>query len=70
MAPPSPAELRKAETFPTLAPAQIARIRSAGHERTFHPGEILFEQGEAATRFFVILEGSVEIGRASCRERV
>jgi thioredoxin reductase (NADPH) len=59
--PPSPAELRRPEAFPTLEPAQIARIRANARERSFGAGEILFEQGEAAIRFFVILEGSVEV---------
>ncbi|MGH2899471.1 MAG: cyclic nucleotide-binding domain-containing protein, partial [Solirubrobacteraceae bacterium] len=53
--------MRHADAFPTLDAAQIARIRAAGHERTFRAGEILFDQGEAAVTFLVILEGSVEV---------
>jgi thioredoxin reductase (NADPH) len=51
--------------FPKLDPAQIERIRTSGHERAFHAGEILFEQGEASTAFFVVLEGSLEIVQPS-----
>jgi len=58
MTPESP---RLAEMFPTLADAQIERLRAIGHERAFHAGEILFEQGEASTNFFVVLEGSIEV---------
>jgi thioredoxin reductase (NADPH) len=47
--------------FPSLDDAAIDRMRHAGHERAFHAGEILFEQGEASTRFFVVLEGAIEV---------
>jgi thioredoxin reductase (NADPH) len=52
---------REAEMFPTLEPAQIDRLRAIGTERAFHTAEILFEQGEASTKFFVVLEGSIEV---------
>ena len=52
---------RRAEMFPTLGQAQIERMHAAGHERAFHAGQILFEQGEASTSFLVVIEGSVEI---------
>src|SRR5438874_15003 len=52
---------RRAETFPTLTTAQIDRMRAAGHERAFHAGEILVEQGAASASFLVILEGSLEV---------
>jgi thioredoxin reductase (NADPH) len=58
MTPDSP---RLAEMFPTLDDAQIERMRAVGHERAVHAGEVLFEQGEAATKFFVVLEGSIEV---------
>jgi thioredoxin reductase (NADPH) len=59
-APLAPPE-RQAEAFPTLGAAQIERVRGAGTERAFHAGEILFDQGDLATLFFVVLEGSIEI---------
>src|SRR3954447_20867324 len=52
---------RPAEAFPTLDAGQIERVRGAGTERAFHSGEILFDQGDLATRLFVVLEGSIEI---------
>ena len=57
-APPPPPRL--AEMFPTLAPAQIARLRSAGHERVIGAGELVFDQGEVA-KLFVVLDGSIEV---------
>jgi thioredoxin reductase (NADPH) len=57
----SPAQVRSAEAFPTLDDAQIERMTPAGHERAFHAGEILFEQGESSSKFFVVLEGSIEV---------
>jgi thioredoxin reductase (NADPH) len=63
MAPPAPLAPppRPADAFPTLDPAQIERIRSVGTERAFHAGEILFDQGDIATMFFVVIEGAIEI---------
>src|SRR5262245_56842273 len=58
---PGPAQQRTAEMFPTLDDAQIDRMRAVGRERAFHTGEILFEQGEPSTKFFVVLEGSLEV---------
>jgi thioredoxin reductase (NADPH) len=52
---------RNAERFPTLGPAQIERMRAVGTERAFHAGEILYDQGLASTKFFVVLEGSIEV---------
>ena len=49
------------EMFPTLDDAQIERLRAAGHERAIHAGEILFEQGEVSSKFFVVLEGSIDV---------
>src|SRR5262245_18324511 len=52
---------RLAEMFPTLEAAHIERLRAGGHERSVHAGEILFDQGEASTKFFVVLEGAIEV---------
>ena len=37
---------------------------------TIGAGETLFLQGQAADAMYVVVSGTVEIGRASCRERV
>jgi thioredoxin reductase (NADPH) len=52
---------RRHQMFPKLTPAQIDRVSSVGERRS--SGEVLFELGEQNTRFFVIIEGAVEIVR-------
>jgi thioredoxin reductase (NADPH) len=49
------------EAFPTLTDTEIDRLRPLGHERAVDAGEILFEQGEASTKFFVVLAGAIEV---------
>ncbi|HEY6393975.1 MAG TPA: FAD-dependent oxidoreductase, partial [Candidatus Binataceae bacterium] len=49
------------QTFPVLKPAQIERIRPWGHSRKVERGEILFEPGDIAVPFFVLLSGRMEI---------
>jgi thioredoxin reductase (NADPH) len=47
--------------FPTLDATQIARLEGYGHRRKAAAGEILFDQGEAASSVFVVISGSLEI---------
>jgi thioredoxin reductase (NADPH) len=49
--------------FPTLTAAQIARLADHGHRRRTHQGELLFQQGDQAVPFFVIVTGRLEIIR-------
>ncbi len=56
---------RAAEMFPTLGDAQLERMRALGHERAVHAGEIVIEQGEGISKFFVVLEGEIEIVQPS-----
>lgn len=51
--------------FPTLTPAQIARVSLHGHTRPIHAGDVLIDQGERVVPFFVITAGEVEIIRPS-----
>lgn len=51
--------------FPTLTPAQVARIRPHGRVCTFRQGEVLIEEGEQTVPFFVVTAGRVEIVRPS-----
>src|ERR671938_244400 len=55
-----PPDLR-AQAFPALPPAQIDRIRKLGRVRKVESGEILFEPGQSAIPFFVLLSGAMEI---------
>ena len=52
---------RRHQMFPQLTPAQIGRISSVGARRSVRSGEVLYELGEQDTRFFVVIEGAVEI---------
>ena len=52
---------RRDQMFPRLSAAQIDRIAGVGERRRVRGGEILFETGEQHTRFFVVIEGAIEI---------
>ena len=51
--------------FPTLAPAQIARIGPHGKARRVETGEVLVEPGDTNRRVFVVVTGSLKILRVS-----
>ena len=63
---------RRHQIFPQLTPAQIGRISNVGERRSVRSGEVLFELGEQDTRFFVVIEGAIEIVRpvAGREERI
>ena len=54
---------RAEEMFPTLAPAQIARLATHGRARRVAPGEVLLEAGEKISQFFVVTAGRIEAVR-------
>jgi thioredoxin reductase (NADPH) len=54
---------RRDQMFPRLTPAQLGRISAVGERRRIRAGEVLFELGEQNIRFFVVIEGAVEIVR-------
>jgi thioredoxin reductase (NADPH) len=51
--------------FPKLTPAQISRIATRGHVRSMEEGEVLYEQGQRAAPFFVVISGELEVVRPS-----
>jgi thioredoxin reductase (NADPH) len=51
------------QIFPKLTPAQIRRIAAHGHMRAMQRGEVLYEQGDTAVPFFVVVSGELEILR-------
>ena len=53
------------EIFPKLTPAQVSRIAPHGHIRTTERGEVLYEQGDSAASFFVVVSGELEVVRPS-----
>src|ERR1700760_2868569 len=52
---------RLEQTFPTLTPQEIARMRRFGELRHYKNGEKLFETGKPGPGMFVILSGHVAI---------
>jgi thioredoxin reductase (NADPH) len=52
---------RHEQTFPSLTPQEIARMRRFGEIRTFENGEMLFETGKPGPGMFVVLSGHVAI---------
>lgn len=56
-------ESRLDHMFPTLTPAQIARVAAHGHVRSIRQGEVLVEVGDHNVPFFVVTAGRVEIVR-------
>jgi thioredoxin reductase (NADPH) len=59
------ARARFEQIFPKLTPTQIHRIAQQGRTRTIDRGEILYEQGDSATSFFVVITGELEVLRPS-----
>jgi thioredoxin reductase (NADPH) len=53
------------QIFPKLTPAQIDRIAVHGHMRAMELGEVLYEQGDSAAPFFVVVSGELEVVRTS-----
>jgi thioredoxin reductase (NADPH) len=53
------------QIFPKLTPAQIRRIATHGHIHTTERGEVLYEQGQSAAPFYVVVSGELEVVRPS-----
>jgi thioredoxin reductase (NADPH) len=47
--------------FPRLTPAQIEELAARGEILSLSPGEVLFEQAQRDTPFFVVLEGAIDV---------
>ncbi len=58
-----PLEGRRAQAFPTLTPAQIARLEAHGTRVRTRRGDILAERGERFSKMLVVLSGSIEVVR-------
>ena len=60
---PSIVETRRDQMYPTLAPAEIDRVRRFGTLRAFAPDEALAKVGVGGVGLAVILSGAVEVSR-------
>ena len=54
------------QLWPTLTPAQIARIEKHGRRRSLNAGDVLIEAGQDEFPFFVVLEGEIVVERQTC----
>jgi hypothetical protein len=57
------ARARIEQIFPKLTPTQIRRITPHGRTRATERGEVLYEQGDSTTPFFVVVSGELEVLR-------
>ncbi|MGD0191744.1 MAG: FAD-dependent oxidoreductase [Rhizomicrobium sp.] len=69
--PPNPTiENRRAQMFPALDAADIARLCRFGTPQSFAPGERLFEAGEIPPGLYVILSGQVDVTEGHSHESI
>jgi thioredoxin reductase (NADPH) len=52
---------RRAQMFPSLSAAQLARVAHVGEERSLPAGEILFDEGDRDVPMFVVLDGELAV---------
>jgi thioredoxin reductase (NADPH) len=57
------ADTRRDQMYPTLAPAEIERVRRFGEPRAFAAGEALAKVGVGGVGLAVILAGTVDVSR-------
>src|SRR5437899_4053151 len=61
---------RAEQIYPTLTPAQLARITAHGRPRHVERGEVLVQAGEQTARLFVVVAGRLDVFRPSVTEEV
>ncbi|RDD84200.1 cyclic nucleotide-binding domain-containing protein, partial [Streptomyces parvulus] len=61
-APCAPEEIGKLFLFEKLSPEQLGRLCAEGRVEVFEPGPV-YTEGEDATCFYVMLEGTVVLSR-------
>ena len=65
LTPPAATVSRPDRVFPTLTPAQIARVARHGRRRAMTSGEVLVEVGQRPVPFFVVSSGELQVLRPS-----
>ncbi len=53
--------LKKVYFFQELPDQQIKKIQQVCHQIEYNPGDILFEEGSQADRFYIVADGAVEV---------
>jgi thioredoxin reductase (NADPH) len=61
MAEPPLIETRYHQMFPTLAPADVERLRRFGEPRTYRAGERLVDAGNVSPGMFLVMRGEVDV---------
>jgi thioredoxin reductase (NADPH) len=64
---PAPFASRPDHIFPSLTPAQIARVAAHGRVRRVRQGTVLVESGARHVHFYVIQSGEIEVVRPSAQ---
>ena len=55
------AGLRGHHLFAGLSPQQMQRLLTASHVEEYEPGQLLFDRGQPAQHFFIVLDGQVNL---------
>ena len=55
------ADLRGHHLFAGLSPAQMQRLLTASHVDDYEAGHLLFDRGQPAQYFFIVLDGQVNL---------
>ena len=59
--------LARSPLFAGLPRRLLARLATRFFEKVYHPGKVVFEEGDPGRALFVVVEGSVEITRATAQ---
>jgi len=59
--------LASSPLFAGLPRRLLARLATRFFEKVYHPGEVVFEEGDPGRALFVVVEGAVEIIRATAQ---
>jgi CRP/FNR family cyclic AMP-dependent transcriptional regulator len=57
--------LARSPLFTGLPHRLLARLATRFFEKVYHPGEVVFEEGDPGRALFVVVDGAVEITRAT-----
>ena len=64
----APRDLRDLALFAGLSDEQVAELAAAGNSVPIEPGVVLFTEGHPAERWWVLLDGAIELVRRIGRE--
>ncbi|MEK7388892.1 MAG: cyclic nucleotide-binding domain-containing protein [Elusimicrobiota bacterium] len=59
--------LRSLDIFKDLRDRELGQIVSALHSRSYHEGEVIFEEGDIGRALFILKSGAVDLTRAGAQ---